>query len=265
MGIIPVIAEAVFLSSLTRFVFNLPISWSFTLSFGVASVSPGVVVPLLLGLLERPGWRNSKLPPTLLAATGIDVLIATTGFGVSLAATFGHRHETSSDPNDTLGEEHTSWFSRALEEVGFGIGGGVTFGVLGFLMYKSRVAEHIATVVLYILSTLGMMFAKSHGFPGAASSCVIITWTCVTNTWDQESVDQANKRLKIVWKIAEPFLFPVIGASVSFTTLPPTLLIRAFLCITSSVLFRMTIVFIITNLLLNFSLEDRIFTSGVWT
>jgi hypothetical protein len=71
MGIVPILTETFFLSTLTRIVFHIPMNWSFVLAFGVSSISPGVVVPLLLNLIDRPGWHGSRLPPLLLASTVI--------------------------------------------------------------------------------------------------------------------------------------------------------------------------------------------------
>ncbi|KAI8852969.1 hypothetical protein BC829DRAFT_383428 [Chytridium lagenaria] len=243
LGSVPVLVESVFLAGLVRWVFGLPTEWSFTLAFGVASISPGVVVPLLLNLLELPTWHGSRLPPLLLAATGLDVLIATTCFGVSVAAVFGHSHESS----DAF---HASWLARGLEEVFLGIGGGVFVGALGFFLRRVRFTEGIATGVMFVVSTAGMMYLKMHGFPGAASASVILAWAVVANVWEKETVDMANKRLKLVWKFSEPFLFPLIGASVSFTEIRFHIILLSLMCISLSIL----------------SLpEEQIFTCGLFT
>ena len=127
----------------------------------------------------------------LLASTGLDVLIATTGFGVSLAAIFCHYHEIVV-PNDP--SPHTNWLTRGIEEVVAGIGFGSLVGFVAFLMWKVRIVEIFNTLFIFILSTSGMMYAKMQGFPGAASSSVIITWAIVVNTWNKENSDAANKR-----------------------------------------------------------------------
>ncbi|KAI9357357.1 hypothetical protein DFJ73DRAFT_821543 [Zopfochytrium polystomum] len=260
LGTLPILGEALFLSNLARMIFRLPTAWAFTLAFGVASISPGVVVPLLLNLQERREWRNSKLPQTLLAATGLDVLVATTGFGVSLAAVFGHSHEGSGTPH----LEHSSWFARGVEEVFFGVLGGALFGTLAFIMRKAKIAEFIATPLLFTLTTVAMLTAKGLGFPGSASSCVILSWAAVANVWDKDAVDDANKRLKLVWKYAEPFLFPLIGASVCFVEISPSLLFTAMLCVVSSVLVKMLFAFLAASAA-GLNSEEQTLTAGVWS
>jgi uncharacterized membrane protein YeaQ/YmgE (transglycosylase-associated protein family) len=215
IGAIPVIVEALFLSTLSRSLFpkqNLDTPWSFTLAFGVASVSPGVVIPLLLNLYERPHWKTSRLPPILLGATGLDVLISTTGFGVSLASVFGHHHESLVPGHDhgdhPVGagvaaaatklameeQEHAGWLTRGLEEVMGGIVGGIMVGALAFAIRKVKVVESVATMVVFTISTVGMMVTKLNGFPGTASSSVIIAWAIIANVWEKETIEASTKR-----------------------------------------------------------------------
>ncbi|KAJ3107637.1 hypothetical protein HDU97_003631 [Phlyctochytrium planicorne] len=226
----------------------------------------GVVVPLLLNLLDRPAWHGSRLPPLLLASTGLDVLIATTCFGVSVAAVFGHKHEVQADPTGDISSAimHATWLTRGLEEVTLGLGGGTLFGVFGIMLRRFKLAEPGATVILFVITTAGMMYLKTHGFPGAASSSVIVTWAFVANAWDKEAVDVSNKRLKLVWKFAEPFLFPLIGASVSLLEIRLSIIILALLCVSMSILVRMATAYI-TSWAAGLTPDEQVFTCGLLT
>jgi Kef-type K+ transport system membrane component KefB len=119
LGVIPILCEAFCLAKMGTSLFLLPTSWAFMMAFGVASISPGVVVPLILNLLEKPMWTRSRLPPLMLAATGVDVLVATTGFGIAFSASF----QRESDDNGL----HNSWVIRGVQELGLGV-------LLGLLM-----------------------------------------------------------------------------------------------------------------------------------
>ncbi|KAJ3244267.1 Sodium/hydrogen exchanger 9B2 [Chytriomyces hyalinus] len=267
LGAVPVIVESIFLASLIGLVFHMSTPWCFTLAFGVASVSPGVVVPLLLNLIDRPGWKGSRVPPLLLAATGLDVLIATAGFGISLAAIFGHAHEndfSSSSSSVMEAMEHASWLTRAVEELFLGIGGGTLFGVFGIFMARSHFSEIVCTISVFCMSTLFMMVLKAQGFPGAASSCVIVCWAILANTWEREAIEAANKRLKLIWNLAEPFLFPLIGSSVCLVEIRPIVLILSVLCVFASICVRMAISFF-TAQLAGLTIDEQIFTCGIWT
>ncbi|KAJ3076864.1 Sodium/hydrogen exchanger 9B2 [Podochytrium sp. JEL0797] len=264
MGTIPVLLESFFLAGLVGLVFHMSTPWCFTLAFGVASVSPGVVVPLLLNLLDRPGWKTSRVPPLLLAATGLDVLIATSGFGIALAAIFGHAHELDHPTDPSLPAiEHTSWYTRAIEELLLGIGGGLLFGLLGAYLSPRKLAEPVSTTLIFVTSTCAMMVLKSFGFPGAASSCVIVCWAVIGNVWEKDHVDASNKRLKLLWNLAEPFLFPLIGASVCFVEIEPRILMLSLVCVLLSICVRMVLSFL-TAQLAGLTVDEQVFTCGLW-
>ncbi|KAJ3113520.1 Sodium/hydrogen exchanger 9B2 [Phlyctochytrium bullatum] len=265
LGSVPVIFEGLFLAHLVQLVFSLPPNWSYVLSFGVSSISPGVVVPLLLNLLEQPGWYGSRLPPLLLASTGLDVLVATTCFGVSVAAIFGHKHEIRSATDSQASEPfHASLLFRASEEILLGIGCGIIFGSSAVLLSYLKLRERNATTVLFCATTCCMIYLKVNGFPGAASASVILAWAFVANGWDADAAEAANKRLKFVWKFAEPFLFSLIGASVCLLEMQASLVISALLCVALSIAVRMCCAYF-TAWLAGLSPEEQVFTSGLLT
>ncbi|KAJ3340709.1 Sodium/hydrogen exchanger 9B2, partial [Kappamyces sp. JEL0680] len=114
LGSLPLLCEAVVTAFVARMMFGVPTPWAYALAFGVASISPGVVVPLVLKLIDN-GWQRSRLPPLMLTALGLDVLVGTAGFGIALASCFGHKHEHH---NDFL---HDTWMGRGVEEIGIGL------------------------------------------------------------------------------------------------------------------------------------------------
>ncbi|KAJ1569877.1 hypothetical protein HK096_011280 [Nowakowskiella sp. JEL0078] len=282
-GIVPVGVEALWLAGVSAWAFGLPPAWSFVLAFGVASISPGVVVPLLLGLMETPGWSTSRLPPLLLAATGVDVTVATTCFGVAVAAVFGHRHEKAG--GGVVDFIHESWVTRGIEEISIGVLLGCLIGGFGYFLYNFTVRREIASnnddlpssklvenkivpawviYTLFITNFVTNGYIKTNGFPGAASSSVILSWCVITNTWDAESVEAANRRLKLIWKYAEPFLFPVIGASVSFAEINSQTLITAALVVLSSVAIRGVVSFCVALFGAGFKWKESVFVCGTW-
>jgi hypothetical protein len=172
---------------MARFFFGLPTPWAFTLAFGISSISPGVVVPLILRLLDN-GWQKSRLPPLLLTALGIDVLVGTSGFGISLASSFGHSHEHQQDIF------HDSWVARGTEELMVGIGLGALFGLLSQVHLRVKLPDSISTTVMYLSSTACMIWCKTSGYTGAASCATFITWSTISNSWSRGDVDRADQR-----------------------------------------------------------------------
>jgi hypothetical protein len=150
LGSLPVLVEAFSLAYLGLWAFGLPWSWLFMMAFGVASISPGVVVPLILNLLEIPSWTQSRLPPLMLAATGLDVLIATTSFGIAFSSAFPHFHTHS----DSVLLD--SWIWLGLEEILGGLFLGVLLGSLAFLLKKLNVQAIFSLFFMFLTSIIVM-------------------------------------------------------------------------------------------------------------
>jgi Kef-type K+ transport system membrane component KefB len=186
LGIIPVVTEGVVTAFVAKLFFGIPPAWAFTLAFGVASISPGVVVPLILKLIDS-GWQQSRLPPLLLTALGIDVLVGTSGFGIALAACFGHKHEQNN-------QNHQSWVGRGLEEIGMGIVLGFTLGTIGYMYSKCKLPEIVASTLVFVGSSCTMIWCKTHGYAGAASCSTFITWGFIANSWTKLDIEKVDTK-----------------------------------------------------------------------
>ncbi|EGF79597.1 hypothetical protein BATDEDRAFT_26048 [Batrachochytrium dendrobatidis JAM81] len=257
VGIIPVCTEAIVLAGLASIVLKLPIAWAFTLAFGVASISPGVVVPLVLNIAERPEWKTNRLPPLMLAALGVDVLVSTTCFGIALSSAMGHYHEH----NDWI---HDAWFTRALEEIVGGLLAGTCIGFIAYMCMRNQIRDWLSFWVVFACNCIATIIGKTNGFTGAASCSTILTWAIIANSWSRPNIEAADTRLKLIWKAFKPFLFPVIGASVSFKEMPLYLFTTALLLVTISVLVKQVSCFWVTRAV-NLSDEEAYFWCGMWT
>ncbi|TPX70682.1 hypothetical protein SpCBS45565_g01644 [Spizellomyces sp. 'palustris'] len=253
VGVLPVIVEAGWLSILSHGVFGLPWEWAFILGTGVASVSPGVVVPLLLGLVDGGDarWKSNRTVRILLAATGVDVLIATTAFGVAVAVVEGVLEGRG------IGRW---WVLRGLLEVGMGVSVGAILGVLAWSL-KRWIGRD---VILCCLTTAWMMGAKAWRFPGAATCGTICAWAVAGNVWSKGDVERADKRLKTVWYCAEPFLFPVIGASISLASFDTPTLVLSLICVACSICIKLSTAFVAARWG-GLDKDEATFLSGVWT
>ena len=256
LGTIPILMETVFLATAAKHIFVLPTNWAFTLAFGVACISPGVVVPILLNLLDN-GWKASKLPPMLLTAVGIDVLWGTAGFGIFLASCFGHKHEEKDD------WDH-SGIGRGLEELAVGLILGALNGFIAMSCSRFHCPEKYRTYIAFILSALTMTWCKSAGYAGAASCSTFITWSTIANTWSENDIQKADQKLKHLWITFKPFLFPVIGATITLSDNSPRILIECFMIIIMGILIKMVGAYL-TSIMIGYDGTESVFISGVWS
>ena len=257
IGTIPLLMETTFLATMAKDLLFLPTNWAFTLAFGVACISPGVVVPILLNLLDN-GWKSSKLPPMLLTAVGIDVLLGTAGFGIFLASCFKHKHEIQE-----IGGDH-SWIGRGIEEIAFGVILGLFAGLIAFLLTKFECPENIRTYLIFITSASTMVWCKSVGYAGAASCSTFICWSTIANSWPDTDIQKADLKLKQLWLLFKPFLFPVIGATITFSDTSPLILLECFLLVVAGVVIKMVGAYL-TAIVVGCDNSESLFISGVWS
>lgn len=185
LGSLPVLFEAGWLALIFYYFFQFPIAWAFTLGFGVSCMSPGVVVPLIMNLLDN-GWKKSWIPPIALAGLSVDVLIATVGFGISISTCFGHGHENTG--------AHNSWIFRGAEEVT----GGILFGALiGFISYVLQriFNENIVSGIAFCCSSIIMNITKATGLTGAGITSTFLSWMIIGNTFKKSNIDQSELKL----------------------------------------------------------------------
>lgn len=141
LGTIPILFEACWLAKLSSWIFHLPKAWAHLLAFGVASISPGVVVPLILNLTDSPEWAGSKLPQVMIASVSIDVLVATVSFGISLNYAFKITR-------------HQSLIVVALQDLTMGVLLGLILGFVAFLLKYVKSYKTLSFSLLFILSSL---------------------------------------------------------------------------------------------------------------
>jgi Kef-type K+ transport system membrane component KefB len=157
IGIIPILFEASWLSTLSHWLFRLPKAWSNLLAFGVASISPGVVVPLILNLKDNPKWIGSRLPPIMIASVSIDVLVATVGFGASLKYAFQNETKNELDmKSNSSNQGSLSFLLVVLEELALGLLLSLALGLVAFLLKHLTSYRLVSFSLMFLLSALTM-------------------------------------------------------------------------------------------------------------
>ena len=99
---------------------------------------------------------------------------------------------------------------------------------------------------------------------GIACCSIIVAWSTAANTWAKSDISAADKRLKGLWDFFKLFLFPVIGASVSFNTLPFDVFLRCLILVLSSIFIKFIIAFI-SSYASDLDVDECVFISGIWT
>ncbi|QBG46521.1 sodium:proton antiporter [Verrucomicrobia bacterium S94] len=208
MSFVPGICEGVTIAWVGPYLLPLTHLESAMLGFIVAAVSPAVVVPMMIGFIERKMGAKKGIPTLILAAASLDDVVAIVIFSVFLGLYTG----TS---------EHL-WVKFAGIPVS--VAAGITVGLLvGFLLLKlferfnpratKRTMILIGVSILlvrvqYILDELGIAFA--------ALLAVMATGFMILEKREQMAHEISSKLGKL-WVFASIMLFTLVGAQVDIS------------------------------------------------
>ena len=240
LACIPNLTEATVDAIMAVVLFKMPWLWAFMLGFILSAVSPAVVVPSLLYLKDEKYGTKKGIPDLVLAAASFDDVLSISGFGICLGLSLS---DGSSLAWDIL---------RAPAELLTGIVGGIVLGIGAKWITPSAIEEtkdgegtkgdgkdekdgkdgkdgkedsYVRTIILLLLGCFVLFGSKKIHFTGAGALAVIVMGLTYKHYTDSNAMDQQNTLLikshfKIIWvNVAQPFLFVLIGASVSVSYL----------------------------------------------
>lgn len=198
----------------------------------IAAVSPAVIVPRMLKLMENGYGREKKIPQMLMAGASVDdvfVIVLFTAF-VGLAKT---------------GTITPVQFLTIPSSILLGLCGGVIIGLaLSFLFEKIHIRDTGKVVV--ILSASFLFVSLEHALTGVIGFSGLLAVMALGATIQQKKYE-ASKRLSgkfsKLWVGAEVLLFVLVGATVNFSTVQKAGL-PSVLVILTVLVFRMAGVFL---------------------
>lgn len=214
----------------------------------IAAVSPAVIVPKMLKLMEKGYGKEKSIPQMILAGASVDdvfvivLFSAFTGLAQSGIITFRH-------------------FLTIPISIVFGMAGGIVVGLLlGLFFTKIHIRD--SSKVVIILSVSFLLVTVEHSLNGVVGFSGLLAVMALGATLRRKN-REVSKRLSIkfskLWVGAEVLLFVLVGATVNihFALKAGFTAILLIFCV---LLFRMAGVFVClmgTNL----SKKERIFTA----
>jgi len=212
----------------------------------IAAVSPAVVVPKMLKLMEENYGTDKSIPQLIMAGASVDdvyVIVLFTSFtGLASKGTFSFLD-----------------FVKIPTSILFGISGGFICGILAaYLFKKLHIRDSVKVIIILCISFMLVTFEHSlKGIIGFSGLLAIMSIGIAI----QKKKPGLSKRLSVkyskLWIGAEIILFVLVGAAVNikyalFSAIPSIILIFLVL------IFRMIGVFICL-LGTSLSFKERIF------
>ncbi len=192
----------------------------------LAAVSPAVVVPKMLKLMDEKQGTKKRIPQLIMAGASVDdiyVIVLFTSF-VQMAQT---------------GNVSLLGFVFLPISIILGIGVGVIFGIL-FVKFFKRFHMRDTTKVLLILSFslffLTIEHEYSHMIPYSGLLSALAMGITILTKY-QILAERLVKKYEKIWVFTETLLFVLVGAAVDITTIP-NIGLMAILLIFGSLFFR---------------------------
>lgn len=252
MTFLPATFEIITVTILAPLLFGISILEAAILGAVLGAVSPAIVVPRMIGLIENGYGKAKGIPQMILAGASVDDV-----FVIVLFTSF-------------LGMFQGSGFDFfSLLSVPVAIFFGLLLGVLvGYIMVKLFKYLHIRDTVkvFLILSICFLMVALEESlkgsFPISGLLGVMALGGIILKLYPILA-KRINTKFSKVWLGAEVFLFVLVGSVTDITALSEAGVAVVFL-ILISLIFRMIAVFIsVAGTKLTF--KEKLFTAGAYT
>ena len=198
----------------------------------IAAVSPAVVVPKMLKLMEENYGTDKSIPQLIMAGASVDdvyVIVLFTSFtGLASKGTFSFLD-----------------FVKIPTSIFFGISGGFIFGILlVYLFKKFHIRDSVKVIIILSISFLLVTFEHSlKGIIGFSGLLAIMSMGIAVQKKNPVLSERLSVKYSKLWIGAEIMLFVLVGAAVNikyalFSAIPSIILILTVL------IFRMIGVFI---------------------
>ena len=233
MTFVPCLFEGGILSVLFHQLFGFGWQVSGLTAFMIAAVSPAVIVPSMLDLIEQGYGKKNEVPSIVLAGASADDVFAITFFSVFLSLS------TAGDVN----------VIKSIISIPVSITGGIALGaVAGWLLvkyFRRRHEQVRATEKTLVLVMVAVLLVQLGDRFHMAALLGVMTVGFVLLEGAEHVAHELASKLKKVWIFAEIILFVLIGLSVDV----PTALgagLKGLLVISIGLVFRSLGVFIST-------------------
>ncbi|CEF68267.1 GH07323p [Strongyloides ratti] len=254
LGIISTICEIIAITGISYFSLNLSFSICLTFASILASVSPAVIVPIVIELQEKKIGTNQGLPTIILVNATIINIFCITFYSVCLSIFYGKGSSSI-------------WLL-------FSIPTGILFGIgIGFFMAFilrncTRIDSdiiHLQRSLLLILSSVFIFFGcKYFSMDIVGPICILVITILMSIYWNNEDeigTEKEEKILKNIWNyILEPLIFCLIGMEVRFSNFDVELILVSLFIILFGLLFKLVSLFVI-SFKSHLNIKERIFLS----
>ena len=232
MCFIPATLEIIGMIILASYLFKLSFLDSAILGTVIAAVSPAVIVPKMLKLMEKGYGKKNSIPQLIMAGASVDdifVIVLFTAF-TGLA---------------TTGALSFAEFIKIPTSIILGLLAGAILGkILALFFEKIHLRDSNKVIILLSIAFLLVTLEKSiTGIIGFSGLLAIMAMGGTIKKFRKEVAIRLSNKFSKLWIASELILFVLVGASVNINYLSSTGIL-AIILILGVLIFRMFGVFI---------------------
>jgi len=271
---IPCIVEACTVGVVSKFMLNIPFTWSFLLGFLLAGVSPAVVVPMMIELKELRLGTGKNIPTLIIAASCLYNIIAITGFTLLFDVTFS---------------QGAIWWTLIMCALQILLG--LVYGVvIAIFLSLFRIGHRLSLVSLrftslFIMSLIALLGSKKYGLTSAGPWGVLVLSILSKRLWYNIDMEKRNHKQTSVndnvdkidhdlSRIAEfftktwmlifsPLMFTLIGNEINFMKIDPNSIGWGVAIVLIGLVMR-TIASFFSLTFSGFNFKEKLFASLSW-
>ena len=204
MCFVPACCEMAGVLLLTPRLLGLNLTEAFVLATVLAAVSPAVVVPRMLKLIDEHYGTDKAIPQMILAGASVDdvfvIVLFATATGLASGGSFDALH-----------------LMRIPTSIVFGIAGGILCGILLTVFFqKIKIRDSlkiiIVTSISFLLVTLDNAVSGAVGFSGLLA---VMSMGLTLRVKTRNTAERLSKKYAKLWVAAELLLFVLVGAAVN--------------------------------------------------
>lgn len=165
--VIPQTVEAFTIAILGMIIFDMPFGISYTLGYTLSCISPSVIVPCLVTLLETGYGKDKGIPTAIIAAGTFDDILTIINNGICASIAFTKIDYITGEPKESILMDVLGIFWQILLGMLVGLGA----GLLGFFFNKIpksfQYTLHLKFIWCIIMVFMFPFAADLDGYPHA--------------------------------------------------------------------------------------------------
>lgn len=232
MCFIPATLEIIGMIILASYLFKLSFLDSVILGTVIAAVSPAVIVPKMLKLMEEGYGKKNNIPQLIMAGASVDDIFVIVLFTVFTGLA-------------TTGALSFAEFIKIPTSIILGLLAGAILGkILALFFEKIHLRDSNKVIILLSIAFLLVTLEKSiTGIIGFSGLLAIMAMGGTIKKFRKEVAIRLSNKFSKLWIASELILFVLVGASVNINYLSSTGIL-AIILILGVLIFRMFGVFI---------------------